>query len=154
MRDMGMLRVGRRGMIRRERVVRALSHHVVPTGVAVWRLAHRRRACLVPSVGKVRRRNLRTPLLRSIAVVGARGRCHRGHAVARDERLCLGVERMPVEASRDRVLALWVIGVGIGRKSPVGVGYAWRARWRGSRLVRALIEGRRRRRRRLLPSML
>lgn len=154
-RHMRMLRSGRWRMVRREGVVRPLSHHVVSTRVAIWSLPHRRRTCLVPSVGKVRRRNLRASLLRSIAIVRARRRCHRGHAVARYKRLCLGVEGMTVEASRDGVLALRVIWIGVSRKSTIRVGYAWRARWRGSRLVRALIKsGRRRRWRRLLPTML
>lgn len=153
-----MLRSGGRRMIRRERVVGSLSHHVISTRVAIQRLSHGRRTSLVSSVGKVRRRNLRTSLLRSITIVGARrgrhGR-HRWHAVARHERLCLGVESMTVKAPRDGVLALWIVWISVGRKSTVSVGYAWCARWCGPGLIRALIEaGWRRRRLRLLPTML
>lgn len=114
-RNMRMLRSGRWRMVRRKGVVRSLSHHVVSTCIAIWRLSHGGRACLVPGVGKVRRCDLRTSLLRPIAVVGTRRRCHRGHAVARHERLCLGVKGMPVEATRNGVLALRVIGIGVGR---------------------------------------
>lgn len=148
-----MLRIWMRRVIRRQGVVRPLAHHVVSTRIAIWGLPHGGRAGLVPRVREVRRRNLRTPLLRSITVVVAiRGLRHRWHAITRYERLCLWVEGMAVEASRYRVLALWIIGINVDWKSAVSVRYAWCARWCGSSLVRALIKaGRWRWRWRLLP---
>lgn len=136
-------------MVSREGVVRSLTHHVVPIRVAVRRLTHRR-TCLVARVVKVRRRDLRTPLLRwSVGTIRPRRRLHWSHPVAGYERLRLGVERVTVEAARDGMLALRITGVDVDWEGTISVrDPIWR-HWRGSRLVRARVEAGR-----LLPSTL
>lgn len=132
-----VLHVGWRGMIRREGVVRSLSHHVVAIRVAVGRLAHGR-ASLVVRVVKVRRRDLRAALLRwPITTVRAGGRLHWPHPVAWYKRLRLGVEGMTVETARDRMLALWITGVGVDWEGAISVGDPIWSHRRGPRLVRA-----------------
>lgn len=153
---MGNMRLSVRGrvVVRRQGIVGALTHHVVST-VAVRRLGHGRTG-LVPRVVEVQMGKLWAALLRChVVVVWAGGWWHRGHAAAGHKRLRLGVECVTIEAPGNRVLALWVMGVNIGRQSPVRI---WNPRLRGrrgSRLVRARVEsGRRDRGRRLLPPML
>lgn len=146
------LRMWRRVVIGWQGVVRALAHHIVST-VAIRRLGHGWSG-LVSSVVQVRVGELWAALLGwQVSGVWARWWWHRGHATARHERLCLRVECVTVEAPRNRVLALWVMGISIGRQSPVSIWNSWLGGWGGSRLVRALVESGRRDRR-LLPSML
>lgn len=115
-----MLHGGRRVMVWRERVIRSLAHHAVST-VGVRLLSHWR-SVWISGIAHVVRHELRAALLRRHVIVRPRRRRHRSHAVTRDERLCLWVEGMPIEAARDRVLALRVMGINVGRKSAISVG--------------------------------
>lgn len=146
------LSVRRRVVIWRQGVVRALTHHIVST-VAIRRLGHGRTG-LISGIVQVRMGKLWATLLRWHVIVVWAGRWrHRRHTTAWHKRLRLGIECVTVEASWNRVLTLWVMGVNIGRQSPVSI---WNSRLRGrsgSRLVRARVESGRRDRR-LLPPML
>lgn len=140
---------GGRMVVGRERVVRSLAHHVV-SPVAIRRLAHGWTS-LVSRIIHVRRRELRTALLRwHIAIVWSRGWWHRRHAIARYEGLRFWVEGVPVEAARDRMLALRIMGISIRRKSSICIRNSCMCHRTGPRLVRALVEAGRR----LLPTML
>lgn len=113
-------RMWRRMVVGRQRIVGALTHHIVAT-VAVRRLGHGWSG-LVSSVVQVRMSELWAALLRwHVSGIWTRGWRHRGHATARDERLCLGIKCVTVEAPRNWVLALWVMGVSVGRQSPVRI---------------------------------
>lgn len=134
-------------MVRRERVVRvvrSLSHHIVPA-ITVGRLAHsraHRRACLIARVVHVWSGELRTPLLlrRHVAVVRPSGWRHGRHSITGYKGLRLRVEGVPIEATGNRMLTLRVMGINIDRKSSKGIRYPCLRRRSSPRLVRALIE--------------
>lgn len=97
-----------------------LSHHVV-SAVSIRWLAHRRthwRPGLVPRrVVHVLRSDLRTALLRRhVVIVGTLRWRHGRHAITWYKGLRLGIEGVSVEAARDGVLALRVVGVNVDGK--------------------------------------
>lgn len=134
-------------MIWRERVVRvvrSLSHHIV-SAIAVGRLAHggaHGRTCLVARVIHVWSGELRTTLLlrRHIAVVRSSGWRHGRHASTWYKGLRLRVEGVSIEAARNWMLTLRVMGVNIRRKSSKCIRYPCLCRGSRPGLIRALIE--------------
>lgn len=125
--------------VRREGVVRPLSHHAISVSITGIRgLAHWW-SCLIAVVVHVLWCNLRAALLLrryESVIISTRGwRWHGWQAVARHEGLSPRIEGT-VETARNRMLAFWVIGVNIDWKSTKSIRYAARSRWCGPGLVR------------------
>lgn len=118
-----LLHVLRRRMEGHHRVIRPLPRHSISTPVRLRRRQvsgrTRHRRLIATRVGQVRRPNLRAAVMRPHGWVRRRLTLHRGSPIIRDERLGLGVKCMAVVTSRDRMLALRVVGVCIYGKLPI-----------------------------------
>ena len=128
------------GMVRRYRVIGALSSHDVRAVASVCRLRHRLRVAVVVV--------LRAAVVRACSTVWSGRRGNWWHAICWDKRLGFGVERRPAVAARNWVLALWIIWVDIHWQLSICIGNARRRHRAGSGLIRTLIVGLR-----LLPSL-
>jgi hypothetical protein len=116
------------GVVRRYRVVGALSRHTVgPRRRPKPRLRQR---LLESTVAHVRGVELRAPMARARSPIGtSRRRWRRGlhwEPITWDERLRFRIEHLTVVTARDGVLTLGIIRVGIRGKLTVSIRDSWR----------------------------
>lgn len=133
------------GMIRRDRVIGTLPNHSVAGAINhVWWL---RDWLLVAGIVHGDRMELRAAMMGAATCIRESRRLHGRHTVGRDKRLGLGVERVPVVAPWNWVLALGVVGIDIYRQLAVGI-WDSRSSWSSPSLVGTLVAAL------LLPSLL
>jgi hypothetical protein len=106
------------GMVCVHGMVRTLASHTVSVTIRRWNRG------LVALKSEMRRSSdLRTSMVRAWGRIGRLRRLAGRHCVtSRNKRLRLGVERViPVIAPWNRMLALWIMGIGIDWQLPVCV---------------------------------
>jgi hypothetical protein len=128
------LRIGRHGQ--HAAVVRALASHAIGLGIHPVRHLRLRLhgRLLIPIISAVLRVQLGTSIgLDCRVVLNRRTSLHAVERTARHEGLRCGVEAWSRIAPRDRMLALWIIGISIDRQLTKCIRNAWS--WRTPAVV-------------------